>query len=150
MDQDKIAMVGFFIFNLVSVFLAKKVLDSTTTCNNETVNNAAGLLLSICSICLGASAVCVFVDCVGRRYTMVFIGILSVLSIVCASIVHDKCVDARHHTTPLIVLNVLLLVAAIGLGIKTAHTAGLINVKNPFDKPATTGAAISMDNRFHF
>ena len=129
---DKITMCGFFIFNLISVILAKQVQDYTISCEDTEAGKAAGYLLMSCSTCLGASLVCTVSPCKLNKYTMGLITIFSIMSLVCASIVHNKCEDARKATTPLIIINVLLLATSGVIGITTAHQAGLIDAKTPF------------------
>jgi hypothetical protein len=126
-EEDRIAMIGFFIFNLVLVFLAKQVADSVKDCD-KSVLDASTWLLTLCSTSLGASAVCIFMDCAGRKLTMGLISVVILVTLIFAATIHSKCKDAHKYTTPLIVVDVLLLVAAIGLSLRKAQKAGLINI----------------------
>jgi hypothetical protein len=126
--KDMIAMGAVFVFNVVLLALSKEAADAASKANCKDASQEASTLVAIAAIGVGGSAICLFTGCSGHEITLGLLAVLTIVALVYASIIHNKCEDTRKFTTWIIVVCVLLLAAFIGLGVLTAHKKGLIKL----------------------
>jgi len=126
--KDMIAMGAVFVFNVVLLALSKAAADAASNASCTTANKEASTLIAIAAIGVGGSAICLFTGCSGHEITLGLLASLTIVALVYASIIHNKCKDARKFTTWIIVICVLLLVGFIGMGVLTAHKKGWIKL----------------------
>ena len=143
-DKDRFTMGAFIVFNAVMLWLARNLSDNMTGCDKSALE-AANWLLIVISISLGASIMCLISNCASHTLTLGLLGVSSIVSLGLASYVHSKCDSIHHYSTPIIVINVLLVAAAIATVAffnKGAIKQGVQNIRAKVSRqPAPAAAA---------
>jgi|TARA_B110000259_G_C14027313_1_gene405208 hypothetical protein len=137
-EKDKLSMIGFFVFNLILVYFATRVTESSNVCSD--VMNAASALLVMTSTALGATAVCIFTGCTNHKVTLGLLSVISMVSLILSSYIHHNCKESRKYSVWVIVFNVLLLASFGGLAFYGGYKKGYIKL------PQSSTSSVSQFN----
>lgn len=95
------------------------------------------------SVSLGASAVCIFTGCGGHKITLGMIFVLSLLTLIFGSMIHNKCSEARKYTGMIIAFSVLLLVGICGYYLMDS---GIINIPDKLKSKSNTESLFNYED----